>query len=262
MGEDRTLPDTDVVDEAPGSPTGARVRQSPKLPGHRRRTQLVSVATRLFSRSGLHGTTTQALAKAAGVTEPVLYAHFSSKDELFRTCVETNSEARLRALDHRLQTLNSPAHTSELIGGLAQETVNACVSPATNVMLMHWALLETPDYAVDLHRSEAGAIEMMWEREVRRGELSSASTFRFILPFLPQAVNVCLAYGFWLSSLRHTPATTRDLACHYARAVAWMAFNGPDGAGGRDTVSDSLGQHAPQQPVEQGRRIWRGDFGM
>ncbi len=54
-----------------------------RLKAPQRREQLISVATRQFAKFGYDATTTDAIAKAAGVTEPILYRHFGSKQELF-----------------------------------------------------------------------------------------------------------------------------------------------------------------------------------
>jgi AcrR family transcriptional regulator len=43
---------------------------------------------RLFSEKGFRGTTTRELAAAVGVTEPVLYQHFSTKRELYHAIIE------------------------------------------------------------------------------------------------------------------------------------------------------------------------------
>ena len=55
----------------------------PRLKAPQRREQLIEVATKLFARNGYEATTTAAIALAAGVTEPILYRHFKSKQELF-----------------------------------------------------------------------------------------------------------------------------------------------------------------------------------
>jgi len=55
----------------------------PRLSKDERRKQLLDVPAQLFSASSFSGVTTAALAKAAGVTEPVLYQHFDSKDKLY-----------------------------------------------------------------------------------------------------------------------------------------------------------------------------------
>lgn len=58
-------------------PKTARLRKE------ERRQQLLDVAAKMFAESSYGGVTTASLAKAAGVTEPVLYQHFAGKDELY-----------------------------------------------------------------------------------------------------------------------------------------------------------------------------------
>ena len=54
-----------------------------RMPAAQRRTQLMDVAMRVFSREGYHGATMADVADAAGVTKPVLYQHFPSKRDLY-----------------------------------------------------------------------------------------------------------------------------------------------------------------------------------
>ena len=54
-----------------------------RLPAARRRRQLLDVAVEVFAADGYHQTTMNQVAEAAGVTKPVLYQHFASKQELF-----------------------------------------------------------------------------------------------------------------------------------------------------------------------------------
>ena len=68
-----------------------------RLPAAERRADLLRCACRVFSQGSYHGTTTAAIARAAGVTEPVLYRHFESKRNLYLACLD-NTWARLRAL--------------------------------------------------------------------------------------------------------------------------------------------------------------------
>jgi AcrR family transcriptional regulator len=53
-----------------------------------RRRQLLEVAARLFAERGYRGTTTAELAAAAGITEPILYRHFTNKLDLFLTLID------------------------------------------------------------------------------------------------------------------------------------------------------------------------------
>jgi AcrR family transcriptional regulator len=85
-----------------------------RVPRAVRERQLVELAEQLFAERGFARTSMEELARRAGVTKPVIYGLFESKDGLFRACVdraiermaasiveafrsETEPEARLRA---------------------------------------------------------------------------------------------------------------------------------------------------------------------
>jgi AcrR family transcriptional regulator len=59
-----------------------------RLPAEERRAALLGTASRLFSEGSYRGTTTAEIARAAGVTEPVLYRHFDSKRALYLACMD------------------------------------------------------------------------------------------------------------------------------------------------------------------------------
>jgi AcrR family transcriptional regulator len=59
-----------------------------RLPAEERRAALLETASRLFSEGSYRGTTTAEIARAAGVTEPVLYRHFESKRDLYFACMD------------------------------------------------------------------------------------------------------------------------------------------------------------------------------
>jgi AcrR family transcriptional regulator len=54
-----------------------------RLPAAERRLELVETAVRVFSEGSYRGTTTAEIARAAGVSEPILYRHFASKRDLY-----------------------------------------------------------------------------------------------------------------------------------------------------------------------------------
>lgn len=60
-----------------------------RLPAARRRSQLLDVALDRFAANGFHRTSMEEIADAAGVTKPVLYQHFGSKDTLYLELLET-----------------------------------------------------------------------------------------------------------------------------------------------------------------------------
>jgi AcrR family transcriptional regulator len=54
-----------------------------RLSAPARREQILDVAVQVFARNGFHGTSMNDVAEAAGVTKPVLYQHFESKQALY-----------------------------------------------------------------------------------------------------------------------------------------------------------------------------------
>jgi AcrR family transcriptional regulator len=68
-----------------------------RLSAKERRTAVVETACRVFAKSSYHGSTTAQIARETGVTEPVLYRHFSSKRELYLACLAAAWE-RLRVV--------------------------------------------------------------------------------------------------------------------------------------------------------------------
>ena len=71
-----------------GKPSG-RLRKAD------RKRQLLMHAKQLFVSLGYQETTTEKIAAAAGVTEPVLYRHFDSKKQLFLEVLNEIREATL-----------------------------------------------------------------------------------------------------------------------------------------------------------------------
>lgn len=59
-----------------------------RLPAEERRAAVLEAASAIFCRGTYRSTTTAEIAKHAGVTEPVLYRHFSSKRDLYLACLE------------------------------------------------------------------------------------------------------------------------------------------------------------------------------
>lgn len=58
-----------------------------RVPGQKRRAQIVEAARELFVRHGYDGTRTKEIAERAGTREGVLYRHFESKEQLFDAAV-------------------------------------------------------------------------------------------------------------------------------------------------------------------------------
>ena len=64
-----------------------------RVPRAVRSEQLLALANQLFAERGFHGASMDELARRAGVSKPVIYDHFGSKEQLFATCVRRTGEA-------------------------------------------------------------------------------------------------------------------------------------------------------------------------
>jgi AcrR family transcriptional regulator len=53
-----------------------------------RREEIVAIAFRQFGDGGYHGTSTEAIAREAGISQPYLFRLFGTKKELFLACVD------------------------------------------------------------------------------------------------------------------------------------------------------------------------------
>jgi AcrR family transcriptional regulator len=115
---------------------------APRLRKGERRRQLLAHAKHLFISLGYHATTTEKIASAAGVSEPVLYRHFDSKKALF---LEVLAEVRAATIERwKTETahLSDPLAKLHAISELYLDTTR---EHALEFGVMHRALLETDD---------------------------------------------------------------------------------------------------------------------
>jgi AcrR family transcriptional regulator len=80
-------------------------RQRSRVPRKVREREMLEIAGGLFAERGYHDVSMEEVARAAGVTKPMVYAYFESKEGLFLACVEG-------AAGHLLETLERETPTS------------------------------------------------------------------------------------------------------------------------------------------------------
>ena len=90
-----------------GRPTTTR------LPAAERRRQLLEVALQVFADKGFYGTSMNEVAEAAGVTKPVLYQHFTSKEALYRELVDELGTRLERAIVEGVADADGPRQQVE-----------------------------------------------------------------------------------------------------------------------------------------------------
>jgi TetR/AcrR family transcriptional repressor of mexJK operon len=74
------------------------VAASTQLRGARAREAILKASQERFMADGLRGTSIEAIATQCGVSRPTVYAHFASKEDIFRTIVAELHDTRLDAM--------------------------------------------------------------------------------------------------------------------------------------------------------------------
>jgi len=172
-----------------------------RLKAPQRREQLIEVATKLFAKWGFNATTTAAIADAAGVTEPILYRHFSSKQELFVAITRAMSDQTL----HTWKELIDGVDTShEKIRTIAREFPKHLETLADAYHVIHGALATSRDRKVlAVMKEHYTEIERFFCKIIADGQ--AAGEFRRDLsPKVPawQLINVGIGFAMISLNLR------------------------------------------------------------
>jgi AcrR family transcriptional regulator len=89
---------------------------APRMAAADRRNHLVETAICLFTEGSYHGTTTAEIARAAGVSEPILYRHFASKRDLYLAALEHVWAKTREAWERKLDEASDACAAVEAIG--------------------------------------------------------------------------------------------------------------------------------------------------
>jgi AcrR family transcriptional regulator/uncharacterized protein (DUF2249 family) len=80
---------------------------SPRLSSERRRREIVEATLALLATTPIHAITTRQVARRVGVTQPALFRHFRSRDEILEATVE-HTRAQLEGLVEQVLQPNRP----------------------------------------------------------------------------------------------------------------------------------------------------------
>lgn len=111
-----------------------------RLPAAKRREQLLDTAARLFAQHGFAGATTSQIAREAGVTEPIIYRHFTSKQDLFIALIDRTSEETISLWEEELRSAPDPAErlkrlirANPMVGGKGKGVYRVIIQAMTEV---------------------------------------------------------------------------------------------------------------------------------
>src|ERR671914_2446270 len=80
-----------------------------------RREEIVGIAFRHFGEGGYHGTSTEAIAREAGISQPYLFRLFRTKKELFLACVD-RADGKVSEVFRRAAAAAPPGERLQAMG--------------------------------------------------------------------------------------------------------------------------------------------------
>jgi TetR/AcrR family transcriptional regulator len=135
-----------------------------------RKRQLLGHAKQLFLTHGYQNTTTEKIAAAAGVTEPVLYRHFESKKALFLDVLQEIRQATLNRWSAATASIADPMARLQTI---ADMYLGSAKEHALEFRIMHRALLDSDDREIASSlRAFYLDSEMLLARVINEGQQS------------------------------------------------------------------------------------------
>jgi AcrR family transcriptional regulator len=164
------------------------------LPGQRlrraeRREQILAAATRAFARAGFAATSLDDVAAESGISRVILYRHFDSKSELYRSVLD-------RACAQLAATVGednyTPGSIEALLGAAARD-------PDAFRLLFHHAARE-PEFRAEVDRLRADAVDV---------------AYRHLAQLIPDR-----AWATWAAQLAPTVAVDA--------VIAWLDAGRPD----------------------------------
>jgi AcrR family transcriptional regulator len=122
----------------------------PRKSAHERREEILAAAMEHFAVGGFHGTSTEAIARAVGISQPYLFRLFRTKKELFLACCE-RAHARIWDVFQRAAEGVPPHERLERMG----QAYAAELLPDRHALLMQmqgYAAVSDPDVQAQVRR--------------------------------------------------------------------------------------------------------------
>ncbi len=112
---------------------------APRMAAEQRREHLLDAALSVIAEQGYSRVSIEAVARAAGVTRPVVYDHFRDLGDLLRALIEREERYALDALEHVLPEHPDSLHPADVLSTSVRRFLDIVVNrPAT------WKLILLP----------------------------------------------------------------------------------------------------------------------
>jgi len=106
------------------------------MPAAERRAMILDAARDLFGRQGYHGTTTDQIAKAAGISQPYVVRMFGAKETLFLEVLDATLATLVDAWRGTLDGLPSGADEHERARAIGEQFVDLAATRGLHTMLL------------------------------------------------------------------------------------------------------------------------------
>jgi AcrR family transcriptional regulator len=123
-----------------------------------RREAVLEAAAGEFSRKGIHGASADAIAKAAGISQPYLFRLFGTKKELYLATTRLKMEEVYQAFE-RASRGKTGQDALDAIGGAYRELIED--RERLQLMLQCFAAAEDPEIREDLRRVWRDMVELI-----------------------------------------------------------------------------------------------------
>jgi AcrR family transcriptional regulator len=210
-----------------------------------RRKKLQTAALELFSQQGFRGTTTRAIARAAGVSEALLFRHFPSKEDLYWSVLE--EQCAVRGGRGRLDIiLNSGADDTEVFSAIAEDILSRNFADSRLYRLLLFSALESHELSDRFFRTYISEYYEAVAAYIR--DRITSGHFRAVDPLLAARLFIGMSLHYFMVQELFGGSQQRDFdlkqVCNTVTAV-WL--------GGMTTVSvreqnGAIGHPLPKPP--------------
>ncbi len=160
------------------SPHTTRRQGRARLTGEERRRQIIEAAAALFARKGFGGTTTREVAAAAGISEPTIFKHFATKEELYAAIIE--AKAQTEAILESAAPAARRGDDAGVLRALAQEMIGRTQADPTLLRLLLFSALEGHALSDMFFRSRVKRVDDFLRRYI--AERMAAGAFKAVDP--------------------------------------------------------------------------------
>ncbi len=225
------------------------------MAGEERRLQILRVAMRLFSQRGFGGTTTKEIARAAGVSEAMVFRHFATKKELYSAILD-HKACLHDAMDPQQIVAEAIERKDDaaVFEGFALDTLeqNEC-DPEFHRLLLHSALEEHElaqmfweKFVTRVYRSLSGYIR---ERQ-QDGAMVDVEPAVIVRAFIGMVVHHSLNNNLWDREGRLLKISNQAAAREFTKILLHgVARTGESGARSSLRKSKSTGAAAARLPT-------------